>query len=282
MDTNNRFLWYGKQLWTQFLLRKYNNSIILLWISQTSPKLLACFFYVSEEMLWGQQEWERRCISSFLKSLFGAFCTFILTGQDRTGRERGGTHTHTPNAGRGWNWTPNRCQGLPRRRCTYKSLYKVSILLPVSSQSLGSDPAIPPSVVNPVSGFKRGASWTSTESLLLHVGVEARQNQNAAFRFGFGAGGVTRGSLLLQWHDALHQARDGSVNVGVVLERERTEMKREIRMTEEKPCKPPRPVCTGLYCLNHVHPSRSSFRNKKMLKLIRLQPDTSACFVDTQ
>lgn len=78
-------------------------------------------------------------------------------------------------------------------------------------------PSLPLSVVS-VSGFKRGASWTSAKSLLLRVVVEVRQNQNAAFRFGFGDG--WSGSLVLYRHDVLHQACDGSVNVHVVLERE--------------------------------------------------------------
>lgn len=82
-------------------------------------------------------------------------------------------------------------------------------------------PLLPPSVVS-VSGSERGASRTSAQSLLRRVVVEARQNQNAAFRFGSGGCGcgVTRGSLLLHRHDVLHQACDGSVNVGVVLVRE--------------------------------------------------------------
>lgn len=84
--------------------------------------------------------------------------------------------------------------------------------------SLGSEQSFLSSVA--VSGFKRGASWTPTESLLLHVVIKARQNQNIAFCFGSRRRGcgITWGSLLLQWHDVLHQARDGSVDVGVILE----------------------------------------------------------------
>lgn len=88
-----------------------------------------------------------------------------------------------------------------------------------SSLLVQSSQSFPSSVT--VSGFKRGASWTPTESLLLRIVIKVRQNQNIAFFFGSGGCGVTWGSLLFQWHDVLHQACNGGVDVGVILERER-------------------------------------------------------------
>lgn len=89
-----------------------------------------------------------------------------------------------------------------------------------SSLLVQSSPSFLSSVA--VSGFKWGASWTPTQSLLLRVVIKVRQHQNIAFCFGSGrrGRGVTRGSLLLQRHDVLHQARDGGVDVGVILEGE--------------------------------------------------------------
>lgn len=76
----------------------------------------------------------------------------------------------------------------------------------------------PPSVVVPVFGFERGAAGTSIKSWLLLAVVEAGQDQNAALLLR-SLYAVTWLSLFLEEHDVLHQARDGSVNVGVVLEK---------------------------------------------------------------
>lgn len=88
-------------------------------------------------------------------------------------------------------------------------------LLPVFS----SRPSHLSSVHVSVSGFQRSAAWASTESFLLDVVVEARQNEDAALWFAFGR--FAQRSLLLYGHDAFHQACDGCVDVGVVLHRER-------------------------------------------------------------
>lgn len=172
---------------------------------------------LSQEMsLWGQQERGRRCILFKKKKLLGGnFAPLVWQDRWREARKGGERERDQITCSKNWPDPPPPTAAKDTRRWTFESFS----FLPVSSQSLGSDPSIPPLVINPVPGFKRGASWTSTESLLLYVGVEARQDQNAALCIGFGSG-VTQGSLLLQWHNVLHQACDGCVNVGVILENE--------------------------------------------------------------
>lgn len=64
--------------------------------------------------------------------------------------------------------------------------------------------------------FERGAARAPTEASLLYSAVKPRQDQEVVVRPTFG-GGVRRGDLLFQRHDALHQAHDGRIDVGVVL-----------------------------------------------------------------
>lgn len=78
----------------------------------------------------------------------------------------------------------------------------------------------PPSVVVSVFGFEGGASRAPVKARLLLVVVKAGQDQNVALLFRSGHS-VARRSPLLQEHDVPHQARDGGVDVGVVLERGR-------------------------------------------------------------
>lgn len=70
-----------------------------------------------------------------------------------------------------------------------------------------------------VSWFVWRTSRTAAQSFLLPVVVEPRKNQNAAVSFS--SGRVARFSLVFHGHDAPHQAGDGGVDVGVVLEKKR-------------------------------------------------------------
>lgn len=67
-----------------------------------------------------------------------------------------------------------------------------------------------------VPGFERGAARAPAEASLLRSVVKPRQDQEGVVRLAF-SGGVRRSNLLFQRHDALHQAHDGRVDVGVVL-----------------------------------------------------------------
>lgn len=74
----------------------------------------------------------------------------------------------------------------------------------------------PPRAAVSSPGFEWGAARTPAEPSLFGAVVEPRQDQDAVVRLVLG---ISCRSLLLQRHDALHQAHDGCFDVGVVLER---------------------------------------------------------------
>lgn len=74
------------------------------------------------------------------------------------------------------------------------------------------------SVTGSGSGFGGGAPGAAVESLLLGSVVETRQNDDSAVGLAWSA--VTRRFLLLRRRDRFNQTRDGTVDVGVILETE--------------------------------------------------------------